>query len=203
MNDYKELIERLRTDSLDSRKASVSIMDLCMDAAAAIETLVTQLTASEVARSDLAKKLAVTRQERDLAVRRLSEIRDCDDCIHENDIPSEDCEVALGCESCMGKERCPCYNCGRENNWGKWEWNGSRSKAPMTNGDLFRRYTDEELGELLCSADWCENCDYLRGDGTCEVMENMLGDDGLLHPYCVAACLNYLRQPAEEAQSNE
>ena len=63
MNDYKELIERLRTDSLDSRKASISIMDLCMDAAAAIETLVTQLTASEAARTDLARRLALAQQE--------------------------------------------------------------------------------------------------------------------------------------------
>ena len=76
-------------------------------------------------------------------------------------------------------------------------------KAPPTNADRIRAMGDEELAELLCSADWCEHCDYLRGDGTCEVMENMLGDDGPLHPYCVAACLNYLRQPAEEVQSDE
>lgn len=69
MNDCKELIERLRTDSLDSRKASISIMDLCMDAAAAIETLVGRLTASEAARADLALRLTMTQQERDDLVR--------------------------------------------------------------------------------------------------------------------------------------
>ena len=74
---------------------------------------------------------------------------------------------------------------------------------PLTNADRIRAMTNEELAELLCSADWCEHCDYLRGDGTCEVMETMLADDGPLHPYCVAACLNYLRQPAEEAQCDE
>lgn len=74
MNDCKELIERLRTDSLDSRKASISIMDLCMDAAAAIETLVTQLTASEAARADIAKRLTLAQQERDVITKRMVEL---------------------------------------------------------------------------------------------------------------------------------
>ena len=37
--DYDQLIERLRTDSLYADKASLEIMDLCMDAATAIEAL--------------------------------------------------------------------------------------------------------------------------------------------------------------------
>lgn len=37
--DYDKLIERLRTDSLYADKASLEIMDLCMDAASAIEAL--------------------------------------------------------------------------------------------------------------------------------------------------------------------
>ena len=52
--DYDKLIERLRTDSLYANKASLEIMDLCMDAALAIETL----------RADLARVTA----ERDAAV---------------------------------------------------------------------------------------------------------------------------------------
>ena len=63
MNDYRELIERLRTESLDSRNATLPIMDLCMDAAGAIETLTAQLTASEAARADLGKRLAKAEQE--------------------------------------------------------------------------------------------------------------------------------------------
>lgn len=35
--DYDKLIERLRTDSLYADKASLEIMDLCMDAATSIE----------------------------------------------------------------------------------------------------------------------------------------------------------------------
>ena len=63
MNDYRELIERLRTESLDSRNATLPIMDLCMDAAGAIETLTAQLTASEAARAELGKRLAKVEQE--------------------------------------------------------------------------------------------------------------------------------------------
>ena len=37
--DYDNLIERLRTDSLYADKASLEIMDLCMDAATALSTL--------------------------------------------------------------------------------------------------------------------------------------------------------------------
>ena len=37
--DYDKLIERLRTESLYADKASLEIMDLCMEAAAAISTL--------------------------------------------------------------------------------------------------------------------------------------------------------------------
>ena len=39
--DYDKLIERLRTDSLYADRASLEIMDLCMDAATAISTLQT------------------------------------------------------------------------------------------------------------------------------------------------------------------
>ncbi len=37
--DYDKLIERLRTDSLYADKASLEIMDLCMDAADALSAL--------------------------------------------------------------------------------------------------------------------------------------------------------------------
>ena len=37
--DYDKLIERLRTDSLYADKASLEIMDLCMEAAIALSTL--------------------------------------------------------------------------------------------------------------------------------------------------------------------
>lgn len=40
--DYKELVERLRTESLYKDKATLEIMDLCMDAAEAITDLLVE-----------------------------------------------------------------------------------------------------------------------------------------------------------------
>ena len=39
MEDYKKLVNRLREEPLDSNKAALPIMDLCIDAATAIENL--------------------------------------------------------------------------------------------------------------------------------------------------------------------
>ena len=63
-----------------------------------------------------------------------------------------------------------------------------------TNADRIRAMSDEELAELLCTADWCEACDQVREDGTCHAMEL----DGPLSQHCVAAGLRWLRQPAKE-----
>lgn len=63
MEDRKELVERLRAEPMDSRKAAMSIMDLCIDAAKEIETLESLLAESEAARSDLGKRLAAAQQE--------------------------------------------------------------------------------------------------------------------------------------------
>ena len=58
--DYDKLIERLRTDSLYADKASLEIMDLCMDAATAIETLRAEL-ARVTAERDAAQTLLAER----------------------------------------------------------------------------------------------------------------------------------------------
>lgn len=161
------------------------------------------LTESEKARSDLAKRLALAQQERDLAVRRLSEIRDCDDCIHDNDIPCDACKAAIGFAVCTAADSCPCRNCTMENNWEQWEWNGSRSEAPMTNGDRFRRYTDEELVELLYqdylnfsdrdgaadpSTKWCDMKGGCQGEETSECTTE-------LHKACI---IRWLKSEAVE-----
>lgn len=70
------------------------------------------------------EQLANVQKERDLAVRRLSEIRDCDDCIHDKDIPADECMSSVGCADCGATDRCTCRNCTMENHWEKWEWNG-------------------------------------------------------------------------------
>lgn len=64
----------------------------------------------------------------------------------------------------------------------------------MTNADMIRAMSDEELAEIFCAADWCNACGQLKQDGTCHAME--MG--GPLHPYCKAGCLTWLRQSAVE-----
>ena len=66
----------------------------------------------------------------------------------------------------------------------------------FTNADRIRAMSDEELAELLCTADWCELCVQVKQDGTCHAMEL----DGPLNRYCVTAGLHWLRQPAEGEQ---
>ena len=52
--DIEKLIERLRTESLYADKASLEIMDLCMEAATAISTLQAE---NEKLRAELEKRL--------------------------------------------------------------------------------------------------------------------------------------------------
>lgn len=61
MNDYRELIERLR-ESVIGNKYPVPTM--LLDAADTIETMTTQLIASEAARADLGKRLAAALAEK-------------------------------------------------------------------------------------------------------------------------------------------
>lgn len=63
-----------------------------------------------------------------------------------------------------------------------------------TNADRIRDMSDEELAELLCTADWCDMCDQSKDGGICHAVEL----DGPLSKYCVAAGLKWLTQPAQE-----
>ena len=67
-----------------------------------------------------------------------------------------------------------------------------------TNADHIRSMTDEELANLLCTADWCETCDQMREEGTCKAMEL----DGPLSKHCVSAALRWLQQPYKEAPND-
>lgn len=64
----------------------------------------------------------------------------------------------------------------------------------QTNADHIRAMSDEELADLLCTADWCETCDQMREEGTCKAMEL----DGPLSKHCVSAALRWLQQPYKE-----
>lgn len=75
--DIEKLIERLRTDSLYADKATLEIMDLCMEAADAISTLQAELDdlriqwdmyGGDVGITAVYEELEQVKQERDAAV---------------------------------------------------------------------------------------------------------------------------------------
>ena len=67
--DIEKLIEQLRTESLYEDKASLEIMDLCMDAATALSTL-------QAENEKLRAELEQVKQDRDAAVDCIYQIED-------------------------------------------------------------------------------------------------------------------------------
>ena len=72
---YEELIRRLREEPLDSNKAALPIMDLCIDAATAIENLSHRLDMAQAERNavtrhmiELEQEVGRLREERDAAI---------------------------------------------------------------------------------------------------------------------------------------
>lgn len=68
MGDYRKLIERLRDEPKDSRKAVLSIYDLCIDAAYAIEILLDKLKYAEGERDVVTKRMIELEQEKAAAL---------------------------------------------------------------------------------------------------------------------------------------
>lgn len=63
MEDYKKLVNRLRDEPKDSRKAVLSIYDLCVDAACAIESLLDKLKYAEAERDAVTRHMIELEQE--------------------------------------------------------------------------------------------------------------------------------------------
>ena len=63
MEDYKKLVNRLREEPKDSRNAVLSIYDLCIDAAYAIEILLDKLKYAEGERDVVTKRMIELEQE--------------------------------------------------------------------------------------------------------------------------------------------
>lgn len=63
MEDYKKLVNRLREEPKDSRKAVLSIYDLCVDAACAIESLLDKLKHAEAERDIVTKRMIELEQD--------------------------------------------------------------------------------------------------------------------------------------------
>lgn len=115
---YEELISKLRTESLDSRKATLSIMDLCMDAAAAIEAL--------------SASLASARAGRDAAVADLaSALGDIENIRQRYGVDNSDADEALSCicESyCCAAGRM-CYKEGNRCQCENFRWRGTDGES--------------------------------------------------------------------------
>ena len=63
MDDYKKLVNRLREEPKDSRKVVLSIYDLCIDAAYAIEILLDKLKHAEAERDAVTRHMIELEQE--------------------------------------------------------------------------------------------------------------------------------------------
>ena len=68
-------------------------------------------------------------------------------------------------------------------------------KEPVTNADRIRAMSDEELAELLISADFCGECEYCDKVGLCRYYE--AHPDGVLDDGCKQAAINWLRQSSD------
>ena len=95
--DIEKLIERLRTESLYADKASLEIMDLCMEAATALSTL-------QAENEKLRAELEQVKAERDAAISDLETIMayNSDTCQF---CKNGQCYVRGGTKSCLPKWR--------------------------------------------------------------------------------------------------
>lgn len=131
---YDELITRLRTDCLDSRKAALSVMDLCMDAAAALEHMNNVLCAAQGERDVVTKRMIELEQttakltkERDAAVADVTAVIGKIECVRQAfGIDNADADNALAelcgeyCAAC-GKM---CYKEGLAFRCDNFRWRG-------------------------------------------------------------------------------
>lgn len=100
--DVEKLIERLRTESLYKDKATLEIMDLCMDAAEALTTL----------QSELEKVKA----ERDAAVESIP--HECKTCVYHT----------VFFNGCTPDHDCTNTDGGCSNNYDRWVWCGPQKE---------------------------------------------------------------------------
>ena len=114
MEDYKKLVNRLREEPKDSRKAVLSIYDLCIDAAYAIEILLDKLKYAEGERDvvtkrmiELEQEVGRLRKEKDAAIKALDEalIMDNRECFDGENFP---CGYRQWCDLCDENEERGC-----------------------------------------------------------------------------------------------
>lgn len=113
--DYKELVERLRTESLYKDKATLEIMGLCMDAAADITDLLAENQATRNAANGFKVYAETAERDLDAAVKDLNTLRK---------------QTGYKCFACYYNdhyERNTCAGCDY-NNGNNWEWRGIKGE---------------------------------------------------------------------------
>lgn len=107
--DIGKLIERLRTESLYADKASLEIMDLCMEAATALSTL-------QAENEKLRGELEQVKAEKDAAVESIP--HECKTCVYHT-VFFNGCTLDHDCTNPDG---------GCSNNNDRWKWRDQKEE---------------------------------------------------------------------------
>lgn len=126
--DIEKLIEQLRTESLYADKASLEIMDLCMDAATALSTLQTEneklrekiedarLEGYAKGLGEMSAELEQVKAEKDAAVESIP--HECKTCVYHT-VFFNGCTLDHDCTNPDG---------GCSNNNDRWKWRGQKEE---------------------------------------------------------------------------
>lgn len=126
--DIEKLIEQLRTESLYADKASLEIMDLCMDAATALSTLQTEneklrekiedarLEGYAKGLGEMSAELEQVKAEKDAAVESIP--HGCKTCVYHT-VFFNGCTLDHDCTNPDG---------GCSNNNDRWKWRGQKEE---------------------------------------------------------------------------
>ena len=107
--EIEKLIEQLRTESLYADKASLEIMDLCMEAATALSTL-------QAENEKLRGELEQVKAEKDAAVESIP--HECKTCVYHT-VFFNGCTLDHDCTNPDG---------GCSNNNDRWKWRGQKEE---------------------------------------------------------------------------